>query len=900
MTTGIEATTRVRSAVIFLVEWGRPLILLAFFSGGLAHGAEAAAGTPPAAKKTVLVLSGERNELPAIPSFESGLRAGLANPAGTVEIFVEHLDFGRFPVRQHGEELARHLAFRYAGRRIDVVVPLTENAFEFALVHRAQLFPGVPMVAAAIERDLLADRRLPAGVVAVAANYDYRRTIELMLALEPDLREVVVVHGTSDFDLRRRSEALRAASGFAPRLSYRELGGVPLPAIEDEVRRLPPTSAVLVVSFVRDVEGKTFVGGDVSGRLAEISPVPVFATFESHLERGALGGAITDFTAIGRATATVVSKILAGGLAPGVHGIDAVASPLRVNWRALQKWRIPEGRVPRDAQVLFRPPTVWEQHRALIVGLSFAFAILGILVAMLVVELSRRRDAEQTLRESEARFRNVADTAPVLIWMSGPDKLCTFFNKGWLEFRGRALEQELGIGWAQGVHPDDLDRCLATYGDAFDARREFAMDYRLRRHDGEYRWVHDDGVPRHSANGKFLGFIGACVDITERREYARQLEQEHAYLRQVIDINPNFIFAKDRAGRFTLVNAAVADAYGTTVEELVGKTDADFNPNRAEVEHFHKLDLEVMDTRQERYIAEEPITDARGNVRWLQTVKRPILDDDGRAVQVLGASTDITQRKAAEAEIQRNRAELAHVTRISTMGELAASLAHELNQPLTAILSNVHAAQRFMNLDPIDLAEVREILRDVAHEGTRASEIIRRMRALVKKGELEVAPVDPGSLIRDVAALVNNDAIMRGVRVALEIAPALPAVRGDRVQLQQVMLNLMLNAFDAMADRTRGERVVTVQAARDGAAGVRFAVRDRGTGLTSDKLDSIFKPFFTTKRNGLGLGLSISRSIIEAHGALLGVESSPGHGATFYFTLPVAEMAETGHAGQPV
>ena len=260
------------------------LILLALFVGSAVHGAPPETPAAAAVKKTVLVLSGERNELPATAALEAGLRKGLENQAGTVEFFVEHLDFGRFPAPQHERELARHLAYRYAGRKIDAVVPLFDSALEFALGHRAQLFPQASIVAAAIDREWLEGRTLPVGVVAVPTSYDYRRTVELMRALNPELRQVVVVHGVSDFDIRRRDEARRVVESFGPQLDYRNISGLPLAAIEDEVRRLPVTASVLLVSMVRDAEGKAYVGRDVAARLSAVSPVPIFGTFESHLE----------------------------------------------------------------------------------------------------------------------------------------------------------------------------------------------------------------------------------------------------------------------------------------------------------------------------------------------------------------------------------------------------------------------------------------------------------------------------------------------------------------------------------------------------------------------------------------------------------------------------------------
>jgi signal transduction histidine kinase/CheY-like chemotaxis protein len=259
-----------------------------------------------------------------------------------------------------------------------------------------------------------------------------------------------------------------------------------------------------------------------------------------------------------------------------------------------------------------------------------------------------------------------------------------------------------------------------------------------------------------------------------------------------------------------------------------------------------------------------------------------------QAVLILGLLLEHARRKRSEADLRRNRDQLAHVTRVSTLGELAASLAHELNQPLTAILSNAQAAQRFLRAKPEDLEEVREILKDIVADNSRAGEVIRRLRALVKKEEPEFAPINIASVIGEVVELVHSDGILRNIRLQLECQDGLPNVRGDRVQLQQVVLNLLINAFDAMKDGNAQEHNVKVRAIANGAGTVEISVRDHGTGLTSNSLGKIFQPFYTTKRDGLGMGLSISRSIVEAHGGQLWARNNVEHGATFYFTIPTS------------
>ena len=256
-----------------------------------------------------------------------------------------------------------------------------------------------------------------------------------------------------------------------------------------------------------------------------------------------------------------------------------------------------------------------------------------------------------------------------------------------------------------------------------------------------------------------------------------------------------------------------------------------------------------------------------------------------QAVLITDLLLERARRRRGETDLQRNREQLAHVTRVSTMGELAASLAHELNQPLTAILSNAQAAQRFLNAKPADLKEVREILEDIVTDNSRASEVIRRMRALVKKEELEFAPIHIASVIGEVVQLLHSDEILHNIHVELDCQDGLPNVRGNRVQLQQVILNLLMNAFDAMKDAPAAERKVVVRAQAKDAGIVEISVRDRGTGLTGDSLSKIFQPFYTTKREGLGMGLPISRSILEAHGGRLWAENNADRGATFHFTV---------------
>jgi C4-dicarboxylate-specific signal transduction histidine kinase len=320
------------------------------------------------------------------------------------------------------------------------------------------------------------------------------------------------------------------------------------------------------------------------------------------------------------------------------------------------------------------------------------------------------------------------------------------------------MEQELGDGWADGVHPQDLHHCLSTYTTAFDAREPFDIEYRLRRRDGEYRWIADYGIPRYAPDGTFAGYIGSCMDIS-----------------------------------------------------------------------------------------------------------------DG---------------KQGELQLQEQRAELTHLSRVAVLGELTGALAHELNQPLTAILSNAQAAQRFLAQQPASLSEVHEILKDIVDEDKRAGEVIRRLRSLLKKGETLLQPLDMNEVVNDVLDLARADCVSRGVTLQRELAPSLPEVRGDLVQLQQVLLNLIVNACDAMGACEPRDRKLTIATTRDEVGFVQVSVSDCGHGIAPNQLDRLFEPFYTTKTQGLGLGLTICRSIVAAHGGKLAAMNNTTGGARLCVSLP--------------
>jgi PAS domain S-box-containing protein len=304
---------------------------------------------------------------------------------------------------------------------------------------------------------------------------------------------------------------------YESKLDFEYLTDLAMPQLLDQLRHLPDHSVVLYLGILRDAAGTQFIDATESGPMvAQAANAPVFTFSDVNLGHGEAGGNLINVADEGTVAGARALRIL-GGEKPQDIPIARSVDVYMFDWRALKRWGLSERNLPPGSLVLYRQPTTWQSYKRSIVGGISLILVETLLILGLVWQRARRRQAEAAVRESEERFRLVANKAPVLIWMSGPEKLRTYFNEPWLEFTARSIEAELGNGWADGVHPQDLRNCLETYSSAFDQRESFKMQYRLRRNDGEYRWVFDIGVPRFNPDRSFAGYIGSCIDVTERK-----------------------------------------------------------------------------------------------------------------------------------------------------------------------------------------------------------------------------------------------------------------------------------------------------------------------------------------------------------------------------------------------
>ncbi|MGA7530602.1 MAG: PAS domain-containing protein, partial [Pseudolabrys sp.] len=435
-----------------------------------------------------------------------------------VDLDEVSLDMARYADRDMQEAIVDYLQKRQAKWQPDLVVTIGAPAGIFVANYRDQLFPETPVLYATLDRRLLPPEALDKNATYIGQVYEIPGFLEDMLQIAPATKNIAVVVGATPLEHRWQEVFKKAAEPLAGRIKFTYYSDLSFDQMKERVSTLPPNSYIFFLLLLRDAAGVTLNADEALQRLHGVAHAPINSIFNHQLGLGIVGGRLHQGDRVGKEAAQVAIRILHGEPASSFPPILIERLPPRYDWRELQRWKINEKLLPPGSTVLFREPTIWERYWVwIIAGLSICI-LQALLISGLLFNLIRRRRAEFSLEESEGRFQTMANAAPVMIWTAGADKLCTFVNKAWLAFTGRRMEQELGNGWSEGVHLDDFENCVQTYVTAFDARKPFTMKYRVRRHDGEYRFITDSGAPRFGVHGNFRGYVGACVDVTDPLE----------------------------------------------------------------------------------------------------------------------------------------------------------------------------------------------------------------------------------------------------------------------------------------------------------------------------------------------------------------------------------------------
>ena len=509
------------------------------------------------------------------------------------------------------------------------------------------------------------------------------------------------------------------------------------------------------------------------------------------------------------------------------------------------------------------------------------------------IDVTDGRQMEEALRDSEERFRLAITATNDAIWDVDLKTGTVSWNETYSTLYGRPREtSDSWQWWIDRIHPEDRERTADGLRRAISSgASSWTCEYRFPQADGRWAHIYDRAHIARDTAGAARRVIGAMQDLTERKRAEEALRENEQRLVSIYNTVRDVIFhlavEPDGQLRFVSVNAAFLSVTGLSLERVVGKTLNEVIPEPSLTRVLGKYRQAV---EENTIVVWEETSDYPTGRLTGEVSIAPVFDNNGNCTHLVGSVHDVTERNRAEETLRRNVDEIAHLNRVAALGEMATSLAHELNQPLAAILTNAEAASRFLNGKSPNLARVRGCLTAIAADDERAAEVIKRLRSLLKKDQSQASLIDLNEVVSDALRLVNHDATIHETRVRIETHTKLAPVLVDRVQLCQVVLNLLVNGLQAAAEQPPAERWVLVRTAKTDGGCVELTVEDSGKGIAEGDLARVFEPFFTTKREGLGMGLSISQSIVQANGGRVWVENSARHGAVFHCVLPVAQQ----------
>jgi signal transduction histidine kinase len=885
-----------------------------------------------AESKRVLVIHSFGSTAPPFTTGSTAFEAALTREmGGRVDLAEVSLDMARYAESDLEEPFVEFLLLRLTKWQPDLVVPIGAPAGRFVAKHAHRLFPKTPIIYTGMDRRTVPPYAFQKYAAFVGEDFEPTAVVDNVLQVAPDTTNIVVVLGASLLERYWTAEIRQALAPFTGRVRFTWVNELTFDQMLELAANLPPRSAILLLLLLRDAAGVTHNEDEALHRLHAVARAPIYGIYQHQLGLGIVGGRLYQAETQGVEAARIAVRILRGEPASSFAPLTIPPLGPRYDWRELRRWNISENRLPPSSVILFREPTFWRLYRWHVVSAIALIGAQAALIVTLLVQRRRRREAQADLTE-QLRFETLVSEVVTACATATPDQLderirddlrrvATFLGVDratlWQRAQGSSL---LTHAWDRSgaaprvIFPFQRFPYLRTrmetgdivcFTNADDLPPEAAAERAEAKAVGVRSFV---AVPLR-AGDRLLGVLVFLSLHAERRwpahivqqlrtlaepfcmalirvQSAAAVERSAAMAGAVLAALPGETAIIDSAGTIVKANEAWATAARSgAAAQLALKVGASYlDACRSAVDvppdigrTLHASIESLLRGEREEFTVEYP-TSRRGEDRWFEVRVRRLTDFGGGAAVM---HFDVTARRQAEAAAQLNLGQIAHLDRVAAMGQLASSIAHELNQPLTAIRANAQAAKRLLTRSQPDLNEVLACLADIASDDRRAGDVIQRMRQLLRKADFISVPLALNELVANTIRLVANHALIKAVTLDFRPAPELPIAHGDPVQIQQVILNLLTNAIAAAANGNARTRKVTVWTSKTTTPYVEIGVHDSGEGVAETDLERIFNPFFSTKPDGLGVGLTISRTIVDAHGGRLLVENDPAGGAIF-------------------
>ncbi len=852
--------------------------------------------------KTVLVLHTLKAKRPWNVLFNRYFTEALQeNNLSLANFDIENLDLLQFKDANYLETVKKQLEHKYADSAPDIIIITFASTIKFILEN--DLFPGIPKIFVLPTPSGLDD--VPHSVVLPFA-FEFKNNIEHALTLLPDTKSIYVVAGNGLMDRRLVSMFRDETKDFGDRVSFHYLDDLNVEELLNRLEQLPDDSFVYYLTYSLDFQGKAVITRDFSKRIGERSNRPVFSWLDLHaLNVGILGGRVTTTRASATMSLDIVKRVFQG------ESIDTIKPDLPYveyiyQWSELKKWGIDPSKLPPDSVIQNTPYNYFEIFKWQIMGGIFLLAVQSLLIFFLLINFRKRKDAENILRSYQidlekeiidhqktvenlnAFITNSSEAIwcfdfkpPIPMDLPVEEQFNLSYERAYVTKANDTVARMLGYEKGEELLGMSLDDFLPRTDPDCVAYMENLVREKFNIIDWESAEYGSDGEKRNFLSnilgiieeGKLLRIWGTSRDVTEQIMANQERER-------ILTLSKDLITIAGTDGYLKYVNPAWESILGYSTEELLEHPYLDFvipeDRDRA------KQELTRLAAGHPTFDLELRAVCKDGSMRHISWVVTPYVDDN--LLYCIGR--DITDRKMNEEEALKQRDIMARVGRTTRMGQLTGSIAHELNQPLTGILSNAQAGEMMIQNGKYDNDELAEILADIAADTKRAGEVIRNLRELYREQKGKYQALDINAIVDETIKLIHSEFVMQHVVLTTECASSIPMMNGNRIQIQQVLVNLIMNGNQAMSDTARDDRRLHIATTYDENE-VKAWVEDYGPGIDVDKIDSIFEPLATWKSGGTGMGLAISNSIIEAHGGRMWAENRPGGGARVGFTLPV-------------
>ena len=896
--------------------------------------------------KRILVIYSYHEGLLWERLIDDSLRATLeANSTDPIDVNVEHTDRVSYPENEYLLKLVDLYGRKYSDPKMDLVIGIDDEATEILLKYGEELFPGVPMVFVTAERKDLQRNALKPNMTSLFWGLDIEGTVELIKKILPETKHLFIISGSSPSDQAVNGLTRKVLDGYTNRLDINYLAGLTIEDLLRRVSQLPENSAVIYLVFSQDPDGKGFVPREILPVISEKANAPMFGIVGTYHGQGIIGGRLLSPEVQGKRCAEISLRILRGEFPMDIIP-QKTFNVSMFDWRQLKRWSIPEDRLPSGSTVEFKELTVWSEHRDQIIFTVALIFLQFMLITVLLFSIVRYNRAEkergEQLRFEEfisrlsSEFINLSTESVDLKITDALSRIGTLLavDRAFLfEFDWDKTELRISYLWeAEDIQKDQVVRGAIVnelfpwladnlvegkeiiVSDVEDlspmetAQNEYAYCRQMGIRSFLILPIQIEGAPLFAvgldsinAHKKWsenvinrLRLVGdICANSIERQHSVEKLKATEQKYRTVADYTFDWEYWTNLDGNMIYVSPSC--------ERISGYLPRDFLNNPLLLrEIVVPEDKKIWDTHyhdsRNNFTAREiqfRIHRRDGGIRWIEHACQPVFDDQNNPSGFRVSNRDITERKHYETETLRLQSELAHVDRVSTISHLTSALAHEINQPLAAMRSYAQAGLRFLDADQPDCDNLRIALKGIVEDNKRASSVISNLRSMVKKEKHSEEVFDVNSMIDRVVFLLNSEIVMRNAKVRLNLHPKVSTFLGDSVQIQQVIINLLTNALDAIDDQPVENRNITIYTKTEKPSDIIVSVSDSGGGIDPDKIEEIFNPFYTTKSQGMGLGLAICRSIIEVHGGKLDCENNPDGGATFLFTLPYSSKLQS-------